>query len=70
MVTTLGRLITAEQLLHLGMRQVIYLNGGMCGGKRHFILYGADESSIARPDGAESATEMVAEWGLHIASIH
>jgi hypothetical protein len=44
MVTTLGRLITAEQLLHLGMRQVIYLNGGMCGGKRHFILYGADES--------------------------
>ena len=56
------RQMTAEQLLHLGMRQVVYLKGGMCGGKRLFILYGADGSPIARPDDVESAMEMVAEW--------
>jgi len=64
------RQMTAEQLLHLGMRQVVYLKGGMCGGKRLFILYGADGSPIARPDDVESAMEMVAEWGLRFASIH
>jgi len=64
------RQMTAEQLLHLGMRQVVYLKGGMCDGKRLFVLYGADGSPIARPDNAESAIEMVAEWGLHFASIH
>ena len=65
------RQMTAEQLLHLGARQVVYLRAdGMCDGGSPLVLYGADGSAIARPDDVETAVEMVAEWGLHFASIH
>ena len=64
------RQMTAEQLLHLGARQVVYLRSSMCDGASLLVLYGADGSAIARPDDVETAVEMVAEWGLHLASIH
>jgi hypothetical protein len=64
------RQMTAEQLLHLGTRQVVYLKGGICDGERLFVLYGADGSPIARAEDVEAAIEMVAEWGLHFVSIH
>jgi hypothetical protein len=64
------RQMTAEQLLHLGIRQVVYLKGCLCDGEGLFILYGADGSPIAIPDDVESAMEMVAAWGLDLASIH
>jgi hypothetical protein len=64
------RQMTAEQLLHLGIRQVVYLKDDLCDGEGLFILYGADGSPIAIPDDVESAVEMVAAWGLDLASIH
>jgi hypothetical protein len=64
------RQMTAEQLLHVGIHKVVYLKGGLCDGERLFILYGANGSPIATPDDVESAMEMVAAWGLDIASIH
>jgi hypothetical protein len=62
--------MTVEQLLHLGIRQVVYLKGDMSDGEGLVVLYGADGSPIAIPDDVESAMEMVAAWGLDVASIH
>ena len=36
------RWMTSEQLLYLGMNQVVYLKSGMCDGKMVFVLFGAD----------------------------
>ena len=64
-IAALGQ-ISAEQVLRLGIRHVVYLKGDMCDGGGLFILYGADGSPIAI---VESALELVAAWGLDLASI-
>ena len=52
------RQMTAEQLLHLGTRQVVYLKAGMHDGELAFILYGADGIPLVMVDTVESAVEM------------
>ena len=41
------RWMTSEQLLDLGMNQVVYLKSGMCHGKMVFVLFGADGTPSA-----------------------
>jgi hypothetical protein len=64
------RRMTAEQLLHLGMRQVVYLKAGRCGGEMLFVLYGADGMPLATADDAETAVAMAAEGGLQFITVH
>ena len=64
------RQMTAEQLLHLGTRQVVYLKAGLCDGEMFFVLYGADGSPIARTDAVETAVEMAADQGLEFIAVH
>ena len=64
------RQMTAEQLLQLGARQVVYLKAGMHDGERLFVLYGADGSPLAIADAVETAAEMAARQGLAFVSVH
>jgi hypothetical protein len=64
------RQMTAEQLLHLGARQVVYLKAGMHGGEPAFLLYGADGTPLVMVDTVEAAVEMVAEYGLGFVAVH
>jgi hypothetical protein len=64
------RQMTAEQLLHLGTRQVVYLKARMHDGELAFILYGADGIPLVTVDTVESAVEMVAERGLGFVAVH
>ena len=34
------RRMTSEQLLHLGINQVVYLKAGICDGETLFVLFG------------------------------
>jgi hypothetical protein len=61
---------TIDRNAQAGHTPVVYLRGGLCDGEGLFILYGADGSPIAIPDDVESVMEMVAAWGLDLASIH
>ena len=42
------RQMTADQLLDLGTRQVVYLRAGTYDGERLFVLYAADGEPLAR----------------------
>jgi hypothetical protein len=64
------RQMTAEQLLHLGERQVVYLRAGMYDGEMRFVLFGADGTPFARTDAVETAVAVAAEHGLEFISIH
>jgi hypothetical protein len=64
------RRMSAEQLLHLGTRQVVYLKAGIRDGEPAFVLYGADGIPLAVVDSIESAAEMVADHGLGFVAIH
>ena len=64
------RRVTTEQLLTLGVDQVVYLRGGMHDGEMRFVLFGADGVPLARTDAVEAAVEMAAEQGLKFISIH
>ena len=64
------RQMTAEQLLHLGEHQVVYLRAGTCDGEKHFVLFGADGTPLARTDAVETAVELAAKNGLAFISIH
>jgi hypothetical protein len=68
--TTVLRQITAEQLLHLGTRQVVYLKTGTNDGELAFMLYSADGTPLVMVDTVEAAVEMVAEHGLGFVSVH
>ena len=64
------RLMTTEQLLHLGERQVVYLKGTMCDGEMRFVLFRADGTPLALTDAVETAVEMATERGLAFIAIH
>jgi hypothetical protein len=64
------RQMTAQQLLQLGTRQVVYLKAGMHDGERLFVLYGADGSPLAVAAVVETAVEMAAEHGLAFVTVH
>jgi hypothetical protein len=64
------RLITTEQMLHLGARQVVYLKAGMRDGEPAFALYRADGTPFAVVDDVETAVEMADKHGLGFVTIH
>jgi hypothetical protein len=68
--TTVLRQITAEQLLHLGARQVVYLKVGLHDGELAFMLYSADGTPLAMVDTVEKAVETAAEHGLSFVAVH
>jgi hypothetical protein len=68
--TTVLRQITAEQLLHLGTRQVVYLKVGLHDGELAFMLYSADGTPLVMVDTVETAVETAAERGLSFVAVH
>jgi hypothetical protein len=64
------RRMTAEQLLHLGARQVVYLKSGTCDDEMVFVIYGVDGNPIVMVEDLETAMGMVAEQGLIIVAVH
>ncbi|HXA26078.1 MAG TPA: hypothetical protein VNW90_27670 [Acetobacteraceae bacterium] len=64
------RQMTAEQLLHLGTRQVVYLKSGIHDGELAFMLHGADGASLVAFDTIEEAVQTAVENGLRLAAIH
>ena len=68
--TTALRQMTAEQLLHLGERYVVYLKSGVCDGEILFVLYGANGAPLVAVDDVETALDMVAERGLNFVAVH
>jgi hypothetical protein len=64
------RRTTAEQLLPLGARQVVYLKAGTCKDGLVFVIYGADGNPIVMVEDPETAMGMVAEQGLIIVAVH
>ena len=69
-VSSALRHITAEQLLHLGTRQVVYLKSGMRDGELAFMLYSADGTFLVTFDTIEEAVQTVTENGLSFAVVH
>jgi hypothetical protein len=65
-----ARHMTAEQLLHLGTRRVVYLKSGTRDDEPAFMLYGADGTALVIVDTVETAIEMVAEHGLSFVAVH
>ena len=68
--TTALRQITPEQLLHLGIRQVVYLRSGLYGGEPAFVLHGADGVPLGMAGDVDTVVEIAAEHGLAFATVH
>jgi hypothetical protein len=64
------RHITAEQLRHLGTRQVVYLRPGMRDGEQAFAVYGADGIPLVVVDDVDTAVAMAAEHGFGFVAVH
>ena len=64
------RQMTCEQLLRLGISQVVYLKSGMCDGEMVFLLYSADGTPIVATDNVDAAIEAAADRGLNFVNLH
>jgi hypothetical protein len=64
------RRMTREQLLHLGMSQVVYLKSGMCDGRMLFVLFGADGTPVAVAHNLDAAVQTTVEQGLNFVAVH
>ena len=62
--------MTAEQLQHLGTRQVVYLSAGTCDDEIVFVIHGADGTPIVMVEDLKTAIAMVAEHGLIVVAVH
>jgi hypothetical protein len=62
--------MTSEQLLDLGMNQVVYLKSGMCNGKMVFVLFGADGTPAVVADDVDAAVRAAIEQGLSFVAVH
>ena len=60
----------SEQLLGLGMNQVVYLKSGTCDGRTLFVLFGADGTPVVVADDVEAAVETALEQGLSFVAVH
>ena len=59
-----ARRMTSEQLLDLGMNQVVYLKSGICEGKMLFVLFGANGTPVIAADNVDAAVETAIRQGL------
>jgi hypothetical protein len=64
------RRMTREQLLHLGMSQVVYLKSGMCDGRMLFVLFGADGTPVVVAHDVDAAVQTAVEQGLNFVAVH
>ena len=64
------RSMTSEQLLDLGMNQVVYLKSGLCDGKMVFVLFDADGTPAIVADNVTAAVETAIEQGLTFVAVH
>jgi hypothetical protein len=64
------RQMSAEQLRHLGMRQVAYLKYGRRNNLPVFLLYGADGIALMALDTFDQACEAAVEHGLDFVTVH
>jgi hypothetical protein len=64
------RWMTSEQLLDLGMNQLVYLKSGLCDGKMLFVLFGADGTPFVVADTVDAALETAIEQGLGFVAVH
>ena len=64
------RHITAEQLRHLGTRQVVYLRSAIRDGEHAFAVYGADGIPLVVVDDVDTAVAMAAERGFGFVAVH
>ena len=64
------RWMTSDQLLDLGMNQIVYLKSGMCDGKMLFVLFGADGVPVIVADNVDTAVETAIEQGLGFVAVH
>jgi hypothetical protein len=64
------RWMTSEQLLDLGMNQVVYLKSGLCDGKMVFVLFDADGTPAIVADNVTAAVETAIEQGLTFVAVH
>ena len=64
------RWMSSEQLLDLGMNQVVYLKSGMCDGNMLFVLFGADGTPVVVADDVDTAVETAIEHGLSFVAVH
>jgi hypothetical protein len=64
------RRMTSEQLLHLGMNQVVYLKAGVCDGQMLFVLFGADGMPVITANDVDAAVESAIEQGLSFVAVH
>ncbi len=64
------RQMTSEQLLGLGMNQVVYLKSGICDGEMLFVLFGADGTPVITTDDVDAAVEEAIEQGLSFVAVH
>ena len=64
------RWMSSEQLLDLGMNQVVYLKSGICDGKMLFVLFGADGTPVVVADNVDTAVETAIEHGLSFVAVH
>jgi hypothetical protein len=70
MRTAALRRISAEQLLHLGARQLGYLQSGCLDGEPVFLLCGADGTPLVVVDAVATAEELAAQHGLALVAVH
>jgi hypothetical protein len=64
------RCMTSEQLLDLGMNEVVYLKSGVCDGKMVFVLFGADGTPAVVASNVNAAVETAIEQGLSFVAVH
>ena len=64
------RWMSSEQLLDLGMNQVVYLKSGMCDGKMLFVLFGADGTPAVVVENVTAAVRTAIEQGLTFVAVH
>ena len=56
--------LTSEQLLNLGMNQVVYLQSGMCQGEMLFVVFDADGMPVIAADDVDVVVKSAIEHGL------
>ena len=64
------RWMTSEQLLDLGMNQVVYLKSGICEGKMLFVLFGANGTPVIAADNVDAAVQTAIEQVLGFVAVH
>jgi hypothetical protein len=64
------RQLSAEQLLHLGIREVGYVRPGMFNGEAIFMLYLANGRPMMMARNVEAVAKVAAEHGLGFITLH